>query len=1525
MTAFTALLIGNDSLTRECGAAILAQGHAICAVMTDRPDCLAWANGAGVPALTPGDWQAAGQHAFDWLISAANLLPVPGRLLARARRGAVNFHDGPLPAHGGLNAPVWALLAGERRHGIRWHLMEAALDRGAILVARDFDIFPEDTALALNTRCFAAAIETLPELLLALEGPITPLPQGDGPRRMYRGDARPPAMGRIDFARSAAEVLRLVRALDHGPYWNPLTAAKIDTGQEVLCVGSAAPAAGQGQAGAILGASSEGLVMACGDGAVCLSRLTRQQDGAPVDPARLAGLHHLRPLSGDEGRDLTAALARVAPNEPALRRALSGLAPLRLPGVSPARPGERPDWQSLPLAAPLDLTALATLRALGAIRGDVALAALGRPGYLAGWVPHTLGAAPDLAGALAGIKAALAARADGFPLDLYTRDAALAGLEVPHLALSSDGTPVEGSLVTLTPDALHFDAARLAPDEAQRLHARVAFLARVLQGADPGTPLADLPCMTEDEARAPRAIAADKADAADLPLLHEGFEARAAENPGAIALVFGEESLTYGALNARANRIAHRLMALGAGPGVPIGLCLARGPDLVAGALGILKAGAAYVPIDPDYPAERIAHYLADSACPVILSRGDIASLPLAPGQQRLNLDRDPEPAWLAASNPSRRAGPGDLAYLIYTSGSTGRPKGVMVEHRNVAHFFMAIDGVLGTVPGVWMAVTSLSFDISVLELFWTLARGYKVVLAQGRTGARAVASVASSGEAGQRPMDFSLYYWGNDDCAGAEKYSLLLDGARFADENGFAAVWTPERHFHAFGGPYPNASVTGAAVAAVTRQVAVRAGSCVAPLHHPIRIAEEWAVIDNLTNGRAGVAFASGWHPEDFVLRPENAPPANKAALMTAVDQVRRLWRGEAVIFPDGRGGEVAVKSQPRPVTAELPLWLTTAGNPETWVAAGEAGANVLTHLLGQTIDEVAGKIRLYHQALARAGHDPARFNVTLMLHTLVGPDRAIVRRQAEGPMKAYLSAAADLVRQYAWSFPAFRRPAGMTNPMQIDLAGLSAEENEAILDHAFQRYFDESGLFGTVEEALARAETLRAIGVTEIACLIDYGIARADVMASLPFLAEVQSRAKLATAPAIEDRSLAAEILRHGVTHLQCTPSMARLFLEDDGARAALGRVGTLLLGGEALPGALLAALGTGRPARILNMYGPTETTIWSSCAEVGQTEAVTNIGRALAGESLHVLDPELRAVPPGIAGELWIGGPGVTRGYWRRPDLTAERYRPDPACPGGLLYRTGDLVRLRPDGALDFLGRVDGQVKLRGYRIELGEIEAALSAQPGVAECAVTLREDDPGAPRLVAYLRGDARDEVLRQVLARVLPAFMIPARFVRLDRLPLTPNGKLDRKALPPPPGDGPLPDAAQHARAPFQAGAVPALSRPQGGGEAELAAIWRRLLGVEDIGPRDNFFAIGGHSLLAVQLHREIRNRLGEGRIAITDIFRFPTMGAMARHIFGPPTDPAPIPPAPEAGHLARDEAMARRLAMRARRIGQNG
>jgi natural product biosynthesis luciferase-like monooxygenase protein len=891
---------------------------------------------------------------------------------------------------------------------------------------------------------------------------------------------------------------------------------------------------------------------------------------------------------------------------------------------------------------------------------------------------------------------------------------------------------------------LGYDRARLDEDAAARLVARLEAVLKAL-AARPEATLAELPALAPAE----RALVVDRWNDTRLELtegdrcVHELFERQAAQTPDAVALVHRGARLTYRELDRRADALARTLQARGVGPDMLVGLFIDRSLEMVVALLGILKAGGAYVPLDPEYPSERVAMMLEDSKARVVVTREALsASLPPRRDAQIVLVDRvdeDPPPL-------SRAVTPSNLAYVIFTSGSTGRPKGVMIEHRNVISFFAGMDARLGTQPGVWLAVTSISFDISVLELLWTLCRGFEVVV--HGDGDRRASGPSPAGGA-RRRMDFSLFYFASAAAVPADqRYRLLIEGSKFADAHGFSAVWTPERHFHEFGGIYPNPSVTGAALAVLTRKVQIRAGSVVLPLHNPIRVAEEWSVVDNLSGGRVGLSFASGWHANDFALMPANYAE-RKDVMIRGIETVRRLWRGEAIPATSGSGAEIQVRVLPRPVQAEPPLWVTAAGSPETFRFAGELGANVLTNMLGQSVADLVTKIAVYREARRRAGH-AGDGTVSLMLHTFIGRDVDEVREKVRAPFLSYLETSTDLIKKAKWEFPAFARPGRERTggaPDTPEEIVLTEEETKILMGHAFERYFTTSGLFGTPESCLAMIDKLRDAGVDEIACLIDFGVADDEVLASLVPLDELRARCDGA-APAVPAREaaapedgLGAEIRRHGVTHLQCTPSMARMLLADAEARAALPSLRKLMLGGEAMPEALAAELlsALGPEAELHNMYGPTETTVWSTTSRVRPGAALT-IGRPIANTRVLILDRHGRPAPIGVAGELHIGGAGVVRGYLGREDLTRERFVPDAfsAEAGARLYKTGDLARWRPDGDLEFLGRLDHQVKVSGYRIELGEIETALGRHPGVRTSVVVAREDAPGDKRLVAYV-------------------------------------------------------------------------------------------------------------------------------------------------------------------------------------------
>ncbi len=970
--------------------------------------------------------------------------------------------------------------------------------------------------------------------------------------------------------------------------------------------------------------------------------------------------------------------------------------------------------------------------------------------------------------------------------------------------------------------------------------------------AEPGSPLASLSMLTKPELD--QLLVEWNDTGTDFPkdvCIHELFEAQVERMPDSEAVVFRDQKLSFRQLNARANQVACHLRKLGVGPGALVGICVERSLEMIIGLLGILKAGGAYVPLDPNYPRERLSFMLKDAQARVLLTqRRRLKELPEHSGKVVV-LDLAPwEFEEESEANVRSGVAAGDLAYVIYTSGSTGKPKGVMISHRNAVSFFTGMDrSIGGDGPGVWLAVTSISFDISVLELFWTLSRGFKVVIYQDehRRSERPAEAVGER----KKKMDFSLLYFASDEGQDASnRYRLLLEGAKLADQNGFDAVWTPERHFHAFGGLYPNPSVTSAAVAAVTERIQIRAGSVVLPLQNPIRVTEEWSVVDNLSRGRVGISFAAGWQINDFVLAPQNYA-ARKDVMLREIETVRKLWRGETLTFPGVDGKPVTVKTLPRPIQPELPIWITATGNPETCRVAGQLGANLLTHLVGQKMEDLADKIMIYRKAWQEAGH-AGEGKVTLMLHAFVGHDLDGVRETVREPFSNYLRSSVDLLKNSPWGFaPARLAPGAQVKKHSTAATDLTEEELDALLEHAFDRYFETSSLFGTPEVCLQMVDRVRAIGVNEIACLIDFGVDSQTVLDSLRLLNEVRERSNQGVGEPLSDHSLAALAQRHQVTHLQCTPSMAGMLVEQPENQPLFGRLRHLMIGGEAFPAALAAQLKELVPGCIHNMYGPTETTVWSTTGMISKVTGGVSIGRPIANTEIYLLDRHFQPVPLGAVGELCIGGAGVGRGYLNRPELTEERFIRNRfrADPEARIYRTGDLARYRNDGTIEFLGRMDHQVKIRGHRIELAEIEAVLGQHAAVREVAVIAREDTPGDQRVVAYVvcqPGAPRDaKGLRHFLLAQVPEYMVPSGFVFLDRLPQTPNGKIDRRALPAPDGAAAI-DTRQ-----FVAPRTPV--------EEILADLWADLLGADRVGADDNFFELGGHSLLATQLITRLR------------------------------------------------------------------
>jgi natural product biosynthesis luciferase-like monooxygenase protein len=337
------------------------------------------------------------------------------------------------------------------------------------------------------------------------------------------------------------------------------------------------------------------------------------------------------------------------------------------------------------------------------------------------------------------------------------------------------------------------------------------------------------------------------------------------------------------------------------------------------------------------------------------------------------------------------------------------------------------------------------------------------------------------------------MFFSSQAQAPGSAQYRLLADAARFADEHGFAAVWTPERHFHEFGGIFPNPALTSAALAMITRRLTIRAGSLISPLHDSLRMAEEWSVVDNLSDGRVEVAFGSGWNVNDFVIHPDAYADRHRV-MYRQIDEVQRLWRGEALRRVNSAGKEVEVRTFPRPVQPSLPVWITASGNSEdTFVRAGGLGAHVLTSMIFQDAEAVERRIGVYRDALERGGHERDAGRAAVMLHTFVGPDLEEVRERVRAPLREYLRSAVGLENRGAQGGGSIS--GGLKAPAQE----IPDDMLEELLDITFERYFDTASLLGTPEKCAAQVERLQRAGVDEIACLIDFGLPDADILAGL------------------------------------------------------------------------------------------------------------------------------------------------------------------------------------------------------------------------------------------------------------------------------------------------------------------------------------------------------------------------------------------------------------------------------------------
>ena len=1175
--------VGDESLVVQCAAVARAAGHPVVVVASRSEGVRRTAAEDAFHTLDPAELPSfLAAEKVDVLFSIANEFVVPDAILEQVAVG-VNFHDGPLPDYAGLAVTTWALFNGETMHAVTWHEMTAEVDRGGIVLTQWFEITPDETAFSLNARCYQEAIETFPRVLGLVTGQDRPSAhQPDRSGSWYSRYRRPIVF--IDPSKRAVDLNRAVRSVALGPrIRNRVGVARCIVGDQVMVIDSSEVLPSAGEPVGAISVTEQGTRIATVDGDLLVSGVMNPAGAAcSVTQLMSDGLARIPPPDAELVAALTRSDERLARHETFWSSRLA-----RFESTRPSHLQATPTggWNDLQVEVPEDaepadiVTGVAVwwCRTSGAARcwfdySDDEIESTMRS--LAPLVQRPIGELEldrqcDWTSASAAAADELADLVERGPFlrDLIVRTPWLRQrvVEAPlHVHVGTDGrcpdpvpttllqavvSPSGGGLLLRLSESIDQTVARRCAEQ----------IGTVLSSAryQPSSRIEDLDLIGARERvllHAPNrtALTFDRSETIDA-----AFRRQVGLTPEAAAVSCAGASLTYTQLAAAVNVMAQRLHESGASAGTLVGIALDRDIDMLVAVLAVLTIGAAYVPLDPAYPHDRLAFMVADSGLSIVIADHLAAEVVAGAGVTVVAPIGHP-----AGTPPFFHPGHGadDLAYVIYTSGSTGRPKGVMLEHRNVVNFFAAMDEVIDhDPPGTWLAVTSLSFDISVLELLWTITRGFHVVIQKHGITSPVVPVAARGADARPAATSLSLFFFAAGEEVASGGYRLLRESAKFADVHDFEAIWLPERHFHPFGGAYPNPSVLGAAVAALTERVAIRAGSIVLPLHSSARVAEEWAVVDNLSAGRVGVSFAPGWQPNDFVLNPAGYRTARED-LPSRIEEVRALWRGESVEMsgPDER--VVSVQTLPRPVQPELPVWLTSAGTTTTFEQAGTMGLNLLTHLLGQSIDQLKENIQVYRTAWRQAGR-PGEGRITVMLHTFLDTDSTRAKRLAEQPMKQYLGAATGLLKNLASAFPTFANSGASADEA---FRSLTDAEMDELLAVATARYLDTSGLFGSLEDATAMALGLSSAGVDEIACLVDFGIDTDHVLNSLPLLADLKATLDRTPSGQADDastddggnsmESLADLVARHDVTHLQCTPSLAAMLIADPRDRDAL-----------------------------------------------------------------------------------------------------------------------------------------------------------------------------------------------------------------------------------------------------------------------------------------------------------------------------------------------------------------------------------
>lgn len=782
--SISCFIVGAGTLPIQCAEILLDRGHEIYGFISSDASLIQWAQERSIPHTGPMDDLIAfvSQQPFDYLFSIVNEHLLPAEILELPRKCAINYHDAPLPRYAGSHATSWALMQRETSHGITWHVMSKRVDAGDILKQYPVDIADGETALTLNAKCYEAAIRAFAELIedIACDR-VSARKQNLDERTFFARYDRPPMGCVFSWNREAYDISALVRALDFGPYLNPLGLPKFLIGKDFITVHAidVVDTISQTPPGTITGIESNSLKVSTAGREVVLRKL-QTIEGQPLsipDVIARYGLHEgyqFKDLDHEIAERLTACNRLLAKHEAFWVQRLATLQPVALPYAVPnASRVETAHYTSVTMPIPEEITTLRLGRYAAWSLSNILLAAfaaylariggvdrfdigfrearlqrglVGLEGFFASLLPLRLDAsrAQSFEEFVHNVReqVELIRQHKTCARDVVARYPVLrSGLELqrgyalPVVVEWVDGLddyePIPGSEFTLViaEDRAEwrwvYDAQVLNGDSVSRMLGQFATFLKGI-AADPGRHIGDLPLLTEQERHQLLEERNDtKIDYPQGMCIHQLFEAQVERTPTAVAVAFEDQRLTYRELNARANQLAQHLRGLGVGPDVRVGLCMERSLEMVIGIWGILKAGGGYVPIDPTYPQERIAFMLEDSRVPLLLTHEKIkASLP--PNNVcMIDLDQDWETIGReGAENLTCQTTPQSVAYVIYTSGSTGQPKGVLVTHQNLVHSTSARFTYYREPVSGYLMLLSFAFDSSGAGIFWTLCQG---------------------------------------------------------------------------------------------------------------------------------------------------------------------------------------------------------------------------------------------------------------------------------------------------------------------------------------------------------------------------------------------------------------------------------------------------------------------------------------------------------------------------------------------------------------------------------------------------------------------------------------------------------------------------------------------------------------------------------------------------------------------------------------------------------------------------------